>query len=196
MRSTSTARLGAPASRARARVAPAPAARRGARGRAGPLRRGQGLLRPPRPRRRRSLPAPALGDVTSSEVLERAADRLVVRVGYVYNDGAAPFRGDCRGFGSRVLHRGAQPGRPRGGRDDRHAASEGRPHRADRRQWRLVGPRSRPLLGLLALAPAIRTRTRPGRSAASPACCSRSSSTTSSTRSRRAAPARRRCSKA
>ena len=47
--------------------------------------------------------APELGAVTSSEVLERAADRLVVRADYVYSDGAAPFRGDCRGFGSRVF---------------------------------------------------------------------------------------------
>jgi hypothetical protein len=47
--------------------------------------------------------APEFGGVTSSEVLERAADRLVLRVGYLYSDGAAPFRGDCRGFGTRTF---------------------------------------------------------------------------------------------
>ena len=76
--------------------------------------------------------APEFGRATASQVLERTADRLVVRVGYIYSDGSAPFRGDCRGFGSRVFTAARNPDGLAGDRDDRPPAPEGHPHRAHR----------------------------------------------------------------
>ena len=45
---------------------------------------------------------PQLGGVLRSTVLERAADRLVIRVGYTYDDPNARLD-ECRGLGERVF---------------------------------------------------------------------------------------------
>jgi hypothetical protein len=46
---------------------------------------------------------PELGGVLRSRVLERDADRLVVRVGYTYNDPNERLLDQCRGVGERVF---------------------------------------------------------------------------------------------
>ena len=46
---------------------------------------------------------PELGGVLRSTVLERSADRLVIRVGYTYNDASARALDECRGLGERVF---------------------------------------------------------------------------------------------
>jgi len=46
---------------------------------------------------------PELGGVLRSTVLERDADRLVIRVGYTYNDPNERLLNECRGLGERVF---------------------------------------------------------------------------------------------
>jgi len=46
---------------------------------------------------------PELGGVLRSAVLERDADRLVIRVGYTYNDPNERLLDECRGVGERIF---------------------------------------------------------------------------------------------
>jgi hypothetical protein len=46
---------------------------------------------------------PELGGVLRSTVLERDADRLVIRVGYTYNDPNERLLDECRGVGERIF---------------------------------------------------------------------------------------------